>query len=170
MPAFTHRHGNLYPILQFLLTSKMWACEPRRVWVHDTMRIRAHAPELWQPSWSMSRVWPVDKLFTDPLNAPISPIQLLSVAAPAAASCGGNRLQRLQRCKMEAYCSRACQRTHWSVHKKYCQRGRRYHLGVTGEGEICIDCSPRFLAFWRSRCIALGRGGEVFCVYADGVM
>ena len=49
----------------------------------------------------------------------------LSQAAPACAACGFNskkELRRCARCHGVSYCSRACQKHHWKVHKAECKK------------------------------------------------
>jgi hypothetical protein len=51
----------------------------------------------------------------------------VSTRAPDCYQCcappvAGKTLLRCSRCKARYYCSEACQRTHWLVHKEFCKK------------------------------------------------
>jgi hypothetical protein len=46
-------------------------------------------------------------------------------AASRCAACGAGALKRCASCKRVKYCSTACQRTHWKLHKGRCQAPER---------------------------------------------
>ncbi|VDB84567.1 unnamed protein product [Peniophora sp. CBMAI 1063] len=82
---------------------------------------------------------PDQRAFRRSFIIPLGPLDALQVAKvthnPGCAVCGSAAVKTCSGCKIERYCSSACQKAHWKHHKEFC----RYMQGGTWTDFIFAD-------------------------------